>query len=75
MRVKAGKTQAGRGMYARRKPFVHMRFSSVENALPVLSNSVDTVQAISQGLVASEGSPEYGAKLGDFMQRIAALVA
>ncbi len=75
LRVKAGKTQAGRGMYARRKPFVHMRFSSVDNALPVMSNSVDTVQAISQGLVVSEGSPEYGAKLGDFMQRIAALVA
>jgi hypothetical protein len=75
LRVKAGKTQAGRGMYARRKPFVHMRFSSVDNALPVLSNSVDTVQAISQGLIVSDGSPEYGGKLGDFMQRIAALVA
>jgi hypothetical protein len=73
--IKAGKTKAGRGFYTRRKPFVHMRFSSVDNALPVLSNAVDTVQAMTQGLVVNEGSPEYGGKLGDFMQRIAALVA
>jgi hypothetical protein len=75
LRVKAGKTQAGRGVYTRRKPFVHMRFGSVENALPVLANAVDTVEAVSKGYVVSEGSPEYGGKLGDFMQRIAALVA
>ena len=75
LRVKAGKTQAGRGVYTRRKPFVHMKFSSVDNALPVLANEVDTVEAIAKGLVVSDGSPEYGGKLGDFMQRIAALVA
>ena len=75
LKIKAGMTKAGRGFYTRRKPFVHMRFSSVDNALPVLSNAVDTVQAMTQGLVVNEGSPEYGGKIGDFMQRIAALVA
>jgi len=74
LRVKAGKTQAGRGYYTRRKPFVHMKFDGVQGALPVLANSVDTVQAIAQGLVANEGSPEYGGQIGDFMLKIAALV-
>ncbi len=75
LKIKAGKTKAGRGPYTRRKPFVHMRFSSVDNALPVLANSIDTVQAIAQGLVTNDGSPEYGGQVGDFMLKIAALVA
>ncbi len=74
LKVKAGQTKAGRGIYALRKPFVHMRFPSVESALPVLSNSVDTVQAMAQGLVVVEGSPEYAGKLGDFMLKIADLM-
>ncbi|MCX8065247.1 MAG: hypothetical protein N3G21_08765, partial [Candidatus Hydrogenedentes bacterium] len=63
------------GIYTLRKPFVHMRFPNVESALPVISNSVDTVQAIAQGLVIVEGSPEYAGKLGDFMLKIAELMA
>jgi len=75
LRVKAGKTKAGRGFYERRKPFVHMRFRSVDDALPVLANKIETVQAIGEGLVVNEGSPEYGGQIGDFMLRIAALVS
>ncbi len=75
LKIKAGKTKAGRGSYARRAPFVHMRFSSVENALPVLANEVDTVTAIGKGLVTNDGSPEYGGRIGDFMMRIANLLA
>jgi len=74
LRVKAGKTQCGRGYYTRRKPFVHMQFAGVDNALPVITNSVDTVSAIAEGLVSIEGSPEYGTQIGDFMLRIAAMV-
>jgi hypothetical protein len=74
LKVKAGKSKAGRGFYARRKPFVHMKFNGVEGALPVLSNQIDTVQAMAQGLVDNEGSPEYGGKLGDFMLKIAGLL-
>lgn len=74
LKIKAGKTKAGRGFYTRRKPFVHMRFASVDAALPVLSNSIDTVQAMAQGMVVNDGSPEYGGKIGDFMLKVAALV-
>ena len=51
-----------------------MKFNGVEGALPVLSNHIDTVQAMAQGLVDNEGSPEYGGKLGDFMLKIAGLL-
>lgn len=74
LRVKAGKTKSGRGVYTRRKPFIHMRFAGVEGAIPVLNNEVDSLQAMAKGLVVSEGSPEYGAKVGDFMLRIAGLL-
>jgi hypothetical protein len=74
LRVKAGKTKAGRGYYTRKKPFVHMRFNGAANALPVLSNSIDTLQAMAKGMVTNEGSPEYGVQVGDFMLKIAALV-
>jgi hypothetical protein len=74
LRIKAGKSKAGRGYYTRRKPFVHMKFAGVEGALPVLANSVDMVKAISDGLVAIEGSPEYGGQVGDFMVKIGDMV-
>ncbi len=75
LKIKAGKSKAGRGYYTRRKPFVHMKFASVDAALAILSNSVDMVQAMVKGMLAVEGSPEYGAALGNFMVRIAVLVS
>lgn len=75
LRVKAGKTQAGSGYYTRRKPFVHMRFNGVDNAMPILSNSIDIVQAMAKGHVSNEGSPEYAGQVGDFMLKIASLVS
>jgi len=75
LKMKAGNTKAGRGLYERRKPFVHMRFSSVDAALPVLASSVDTVSAIAQGLVVNDGSPEYGGRIGDFMMKISTLLS
>ena len=75
LKVKAGKSKAGRGAYTRRQPFVHMRFSSIENALPVLANEVDSVTAIGKGWVTNDGSPEYGGRIGDYMMRIANLLA
>lgn len=70
LKVKAGKTKAGRGVYTRRRPFVHMVFRDLDAALPVLASEIDNVQAMSQGLLENEGSPEYGGKMGDFMLRI-----
>ncbi|MBI5593934.1 MAG: hypothetical protein HY881_26080 [Deltaproteobacteria bacterium] len=74
VRIKAGKSKAGRGIYKRRRPFVHIRFSSVDSALPVLLNDTEFVSALAKNLVTVEGSPEYGSKLNDFMQRIQALL-
>lgn len=75
LKVKAGQTKAGRGPYMRRKPFVHMIFRDIDAALAVLSNSVDTVSAITTGLVENDGSPEYGGKVGDFMLEIAKMLS
>jgi len=75
LKIKAGKTKAGRGTYERRKPFVHIKFAGPEGAIPVLSNSVDMVQAMGSGLLTVEGSPEYGAAVGIFMVRIAKMLS
>ncbi|HEO70357.1 MAG TPA: hypothetical protein ENN80_03775 [Candidatus Hydrogenedentes bacterium] len=75
LKIKAGKSKAGRGYYTRRKPFVHVKFSGVDSAIPVLANEVDMVQAMAKGMLANEGSPEYGAVLGNFMVRVAKLVS
>ncbi len=74
VRIKAGKSKAGRGYYKRRRPFVHMKFNGIDNALAIFLNEVEFVEALSKGYVQVEGSPEYAAKLNDFMQRIQALV-
>ena len=74
LRVKAGKSKAGRGYYKRKLPFVHMKLNGAQNALPVFLNEVEFVEAIAKGYVFVEGSPEYAAKMNDFMQRIQALI-
>jgi len=74
VRVKAGKTKAGRGIYTRRRPFVHICFNGIEGALPVLLGDVEFVEALGRQMVTVEGSPEYAANLNDYMQRIQALI-
>ncbi|WP_300668152.1 hypothetical protein [Desulfoluna sp.] len=74
VRVKAGKTKAGRGMYTRRRPFVHICFNGIAGALPVLMGDVEFVEALGRQMVTVEGSPEYAANLNDYMQRIQALI-
>ena len=71
LKVKAGKSKAGRGQYTRRTAFVHTKFRSIDDAIPLLANEIDTVEAMRQGLVSVEGSPEYGGQASDFMLRIA----
>ena len=70
LRVKAGKSKAGRGVYKRKRPFVHLNFNGVEGAFPVVMNDVDMVSAVRKNYLVIEGSPEYGADLGNFMKRI-----
>ena len=73
LRVKAGKTKAGRGLYQRKRPFVHMKFNGVDGALKVLLKDVEFVDAVDKQYVSIEGSPEYAANINDFMMRIQAL--
>lgn len=70
IRVKAGKSKAGRGFYKRRRPFVHMKFNGIQGAMPVILNDVDMVAAIKNEYLSVDGSPEYGRDIGDFMMRI-----
>jgi len=70
LRIKAGKSKAGRGTYTKKRPFVHLKFNGVDGAFPVVMNDVDMVTAVRNGLLVIEGSPEYGRDLGDFMVRI-----
>lgn len=74
LRVKAGRSQAGRGVYAKRRPFVHMKFNGVEGAMPIVLNEVDMVTAVRNGYLTVEGSPEYGGNIGDFMVKIQNLI-
>jgi hypothetical protein len=74
LRVKAGKTKAGRGRYAKRRPFVHMKFNGVDGAMPVVLNDVDMVTAIKEGMLSVDGPPEYGRDIGDFMMQIQELI-
>ena len=73
LRVKAGKTKAGKGLYTHRRPFVHMRFGSVEAALKILLREAEFVEGVDKGYVSIEGSPEYAAQLNDLMMRVQAL--
>ena len=70
LRVRAGQSKAGRGVYERRRPFVHMRFSSVDGALAVMNKEVAFVEGVGKGYVNIEGAPEYAAALNDFMMRV-----
>ncbi|MDR1538644.1 MAG: hypothetical protein LBU32_11735 [Clostridiales bacterium] len=67
LRVKAGKTKSGHGIYQRRSPFVLFRFMSVEGALKVLLKEVAFVSGVEQGCVEIVGSPEYASQLNDLM--------
>ncbi len=74
LRVKGGKSKAGRGVYVRKRPFIHMRFHSIDGALAVLLRDVEFVEGVAKKYVTIEGAPEYAAQLNDFMQRIQAVL-
>ena len=67
LRIKAGKSKSGHGVYTRRSPFVHFRFLSVEGAMVVLLKEVEFVEAVGKGYVETVGSPEYACYLNDYM--------
>ncbi len=74
LRVRAGQTKAGRGLYARRRPFVHFRFHGADGALAVMNREVEFVDGVGKGFVRIDGAPEYAANLNDYMMRVQSLL-
>jgi hypothetical protein len=73
LRMKAGRTKAGRGTYTRRRPFVHMIFKDIDGAFETLTQRVSTVDAVRHGYLRMEGAMEYTKEIGTLMQRIEAI--
>lgn len=75
LRVKAGQSKSGHGVYARRSPFVLFRFLSVDGALKVLGKECEFVQGVELGYVETVGSPEYAMYLNDYMAILQAMLS
>lgn len=71
LRIKAGKSRAGRGVYKRSKPFFCMNFDCPKSALAILLGTGDMFKMTANKQLIMEGAPEFGAQLGDYMMLIA----
>lgn len=74
LRVKAGKSKAARGRYTRSQPFFTMRFADLDSALAILLQTGDFITMTAEQKLILEGAPEFGAKIGDFMQMVGGYV-
>jgi hypothetical protein len=72
LRIKAGKSRAGRGEYKRAMPFFTLRFDSLDSALGILMATDDMMDATKAGRLIMDGAPEFGAQVGNFMLNVAA---
>ncbi len=72
IRIKAGKSKAGRGVYKRAMPFFTMRFNNLDSALGILLSTDDMLESLKAGRLIMDGAPEFGAQIGDFMLTVAA---
>jgi hypothetical protein len=70
IRIKAGKSRAGRGEYKRAMPFFTLRFDSFDSALGILLGTADMLDSVKQGKLIMDGAPEFGAQFGTFMLMI-----
>jgi hypothetical protein len=75
LRVHRGKTKAGKGLYTRRRAFVHMIFQSTDSAFLVLTGQVDNVEAMKLGYLVIDGSPEYGKDISVIMKKIEGMIS
>ncbi len=73
IRIKAGKSRAGRGEYKRAMPFFTLRFDNLDSALGILMSTDDMLEATKAGRLIMDGGPEFGAQLGGFMLEIGGL--
>lgn len=72
LRIKAGKSRAGRGEYKRAKPFFCLKFDNAVSALGILMGTADMLDYTKKGKLIMEGAPEFGAQIGNYMLQIAA---
>ncbi|MGN0526750.1 MAG: hypothetical protein ACI4IF_04880 [Acutalibacteraceae bacterium] len=70
IRIKAGKSKAGRGEYKRAMPFFTMRFNNLDSALGILMSTDDMLDSVRQGKLIMDGAPEFGAQIGAYMMMI-----
>lgn len=73
LRIKAGKSKAGRGEYKRAMPFFTLRFRTFDNALGILLGTDDMLEAVKKGDLIMDGAPEFGGQIGSFMLEVGAL--
>ena len=73
IRIKAGKSRAGRGEYKRAMPFFTLRFNNLDSALGILMSTDDMLEATKAGRLIMDGGPEFGAQLGGFMLEVGGL--
>lgn len=73
LRIKAGKSRAGRGEYKRAMPFFTLRFRTFDNALGILLGTDDMLEAVKKGDLIMDGAPEFGGQIGTFMLEVGAL--
>ncbi|MBE6715586.1 MAG: hypothetical protein E7573_01550 [Ruminococcaceae bacterium] len=73
IRIKAGKSKAGKGEYKRAMPFFTMRFDSLDSALGILMSIDDMLASVRSGKLIMDGAPEFGAQIGEYMMLVGAL--
>ncbi len=73
IRIKAGKSKAGKGVYKRAMPFFTMRFNNLDSALGILMSIDDMLASVRDGKLIMEGAPEFGAQIGAYMMLVGAL--
>lgn len=75
LRVKAGKSRAGRGEYKRSKPFFCMKFDTAQHAMMILLGTGDMVGMTKEKQLIMEGAPEFGAMIGEYMMIVGDLAS
>lgn len=73
IRIKAGKSKAGKGEYKRAMPFFTMRFNNLDSALGILMSIDDMLDSVRSGKLIMDGAPEFGAQIGEYMLLVGAL--
>jgi hypothetical protein len=74
VRMHDGRVRAGRGVYTKRRPFVHYAFPDVDAAFDVLM-APSSMESFRRGRVETYGSPEYARKMAVVLQKVDELLA